>query len=56
MKVTFGVTHKRKRGRGVSVFGLLKQNGKVYAAIIPDAKTKTLMSTIREQVKLGSMF
>lgn len=37
------------------VFGLLKGNGKVYAAIIPDAKTRTLMSMIREKVQLDSL-
>ena len=35
----FGGTRKGKRGRGaagkVPVFGLLKRNGKVYAAMIP---------------------
>ncbi len=39
----FGGTGKGKRGRGagvkISVFGLLKRNGKVYTVIIPDAKS-----------------
>ena len=55
----FGGSRKGKRGRGaagkVPVFGLLKRNGKVYAAIIPDAKTKTLMPIIRERVKPDSI-
>ena len=55
----FGGSRKGKRGRGASgkvpVFGLLKRNGNVYAAIIPDAKTKTLMPIIREKVKPDSV-
>ena len=55
----FGGSRKGKRGRGaagkVPVFGLLKRNGKVYAAIILDAKTKTLMPIIRERVKPDSI-
>ena len=55
----FGGSRKGKRGRGASgkvpVFGLLKRNGKVYAAMIPDAKTKTLMPIIREKVKPDSI-
>ena len=55
----FGGTRKGKRGRGaagkVPVFGLLKRNGKVYAAMIPDAKTKTLMPIIREKVQPDSI-
>ena len=55
----FGGSRKGKRGRGaavkVPVFSLLKRNGKVYAAMIPDAKTKTLMPIIREKVKPDSV-
>ena len=55
----FGGARKGKRGRGaagkVPVFGLLKRNSKVYAAMIPDAKTKTLMPIIREKVKPDSI-
>ena len=55
----FGGSRKGNRGRGaagkVPVFGLLKRNGNVYAAIIPDAKTKTLMPIIREKVKPDSV-
>jgi transposase len=50
----FGGRRKGKRGRGsagkVPVFGLLKRGGKVYAEIIPDAKSKTLMPIIQERV------
>ena len=55
----FGGRRKGKRGRGaggkVPVFGLLKRNGSVYTVIVPDAKTKTLMPIIREQVKPDSI-
>ena len=46
----FGGFRKGKRGRGAAgkivVFGLLKRSGKVYTAIIPDARTETLMPII----------
>ncbi len=55
----FGGRRKGKRGRGatgkVPVFGLLKRNGKVYAAMIPDAKAKTLIPIIRQKVKPDSI-
>ena len=55
----FGGSRKGKRGRGaagkVPVFGLLKRTGKVYAAMIPDAKTKTLMPIIRDKVQPDSI-
>ena len=55
----FGGVRKGKRGRGaggkVPVFGLLKRGGKVYAAIIPDAKSTTLMPIIREKVMPDSI-
>lgn len=55
----FGGVRKGKRGRGaggkVAVFGLLKRGGKVYTAIISDAKTDTLMPIIREKVKPDSI-
>mgnify|MGYP001209490112 FL=1 len=55
----FGGARKGNRGRGaggkVPVFGLLKRNGKVYAVMIPDAKTKTLMPIIRQKVKPDSI-
>jgi len=50
----FGGTRKGKRGRGaagkVAVFGLLKRGGKVYTAVIPNAKTETLLPIIEEKV------
>ena len=46
----FGGVRKGKRGRGaagkVPVFGLLKRGGRVYAKVIPDTKSKTLMGII----------
>ena len=55
----FGGIRKGKRGRGaqgkVAVFGLLKRGGKVYTAIIPNAKTKTLLPIIEERVEPDSI-
>ena len=55
----FGGMRKGKRGRGaagkVPVFGLLKRNGKVYAAMIPNAKSETLMPIIRDKVTPDSI-
>lgn len=55
----FGGTRKGRRGRGaagkVAVFGLLKRDGKVYTAIIPNAKTETLLPIIQEKVKPDSI-
>lgn len=55
----FGGTRKGKRGRGasgkVAVFGLLKRGGKVYTAIIPNAKTETLLPIIEEKVRPDSI-
>lgn len=55
----FGGTRKGKRGRGaagkVAVFGLLKRGGKVYTAIIPNARTETLLPIIRERVEPDSI-
>ena len=49
----FGGVRKVKRGPGaagkIAVFGLLKRNGKVYTAIIPNARTETLMPIIEER-------
>ena len=46
----FGGVRKGKRGRGaagkVAVFGLLKGGGKIYTAIIPHAKTETILPII----------
>ena len=55
----FGGVRKGKRGRGaagkVPVFGLLKRGGKVFAEIIPDAKTTTLMPIIKNKVMPDSI-
>ena len=55
----FGGVRKEKRGRGaagkVAVFGLLKRGGKVYTAIIPNAKTETLLPIIEEKVRPDSI-
>jgi transposase len=55
----FGGVRKGKRGRGaagkVAVFGLLKRGGKVYTAIIPNAKTETLLPIIKEKVMPDSI-
>ena len=55
----FGGRRKGKRGRGaggkVAVFGLLKRGGKVYTAIIPNAKTETLLPIIEEKVRPDSI-
>ena len=49
----FGGVRKGKRGRGaagkVPVFGLLKRGGRVYAKVIPDTKSKTLMGIIQKK-------
>ena len=55
----FGGKRKGKRGRGaagkVAVFGLLKRGGKVYTAIIPNARTETLLPIIEEKVEPDSI-
>ena len=55
----FGGVRKGKRGRGaagkVPVFGFLKRGGKVYTAIIPDAKAATLIPIIRKRVTPDSI-
>ena len=55
----FGGVRKGKRGRGaagkIAVFGLLKRGGKVYTAIIPNAKTETLLPIIEEKVTPDSI-
>jgi transposase len=55
----FGGSRKGKRGRGaagkVAVFGLLKRGGKVYTAIVPNAKTETLLPIIRDKVRPDSI-
>ncbi len=55
----FGGVRKGARGRGaagkVAVFGLLKRGGKVYTAIISNAKTETLLPIIAEKVMPDSI-
>ena len=55
----FGGVRKGKRGRGaggkVAVFGLLKRGGKVYTAIVPNARTETLLPIIQENVEPDSI-
>jgi transposase len=55
----FGGVRNGKRGRAaagkVPVFGLLKRGGKVFTAIIPNAKSRTLLPIIREQVSPDSI-
>jgi len=55
----FGGVRKGTRGRGaagkVAVFGLLKRGGKVYTAIISNAKTETLLPIIAEKVTPDSI-
>jgi transposase len=55
----FGGIRKGTRGRGaagkVAVFGLLKRGGKVYTAIILNAKTETLLPIIAEKVTPDSI-
>ena len=54
-----GGSRKGKRGRGaggkVAVFGILKRGGKVYAKVIEDAKTSTLMPIITRKILLDSV-
>ena len=55
----FGGIRKGKRGRGaagkVAVFGLLKRVGKVFTAIVPNARTETLLPIIEERVTPDSI-
>ncbi|MDP0310036.1 transposase, partial [Glaesserella parasuis] len=55
----FGGTRKGKRGRGAvgktAVFGLLKCDGKVYAVVVPNIQSATLLPIIREKVKPDSI-
>ena len=55
----FGGRRKGKRGRGaagkVPVFGILKRGGKVYAQVLPEARTRTLKPIIQSRVKPDSI-
>ena len=50
----FAGVRKGKRGRGsagkVAVFGLLKRGGIVFIVVVPNAKSKTLLPLIEENV------
>ena len=50
----FGGKRKGKRGRGAAgktpVFGLLKRGGKVYAEVIKDTKSKSLIPIIKDKI------
>ena len=52
-KSYFGGVRKGKRGRGaagkIPAFGLLKRGGHVYAVIIPNARSETLIPIIEAQ-------
>ena len=55
----FGGIRQGRRGRGasgkVTVFGLLKRGGKVFTAIVPNARTETLLPIIEERVTPDSI-
>ena len=55
----FGGVRKGKRGRGaagkVVVFGLLKRGGKVYAKVVDNARTATLMPVIQRKIAPDSV-
>ena len=55
----FGGVRKGKRGRGaagkVIVFGLLKRGGRVYAKVVEDTCTSTLMPIIERKITLDSI-
>ena len=49
----------RKRGRGtagkVVVFGILKRNGQVYAVVVDNAKSETLLPVIKKKIMPNSI-
>ena len=55
----FGGRRKGMRGRGaagkVPVFGLLQRKGKVYAKVIPDASSRSLLPIIERKVQPDSI-
>ena len=55
----FGGHRKGKRGRGaagkIPVFGLLKRGGKVYAVMVEDTKSATLVGIIKDKVTPDSI-
>jgi len=56
----FGGKRKGKRGRGAYnkaiVFGILERRGRIYTAVVPNVKAKTLMKHIRDKTKKGSVY
>jgi transposase len=56
----FGGKRKGKRGRGAYnkaiVFGILERNGRVYTAVVPNVRAKTLLRHIRDKTKKGSVY
>ena len=54
-----GKHHKGKRGRSsenkIPVFGILKRNGKVYAQIIPNSSSETLLEIVHNKIKPDSV-
>lgn len=59
MKANLAEHAKESGGRGAAakfpVLGILKQGGKVYTQAIPDAKSKTLMRIIQENIQPDSI-
>ena len=57
----FGGSGRRKGKRGrraagkIPVFGLIKRGGKVYTRIIPDARSSTLMTIMKEKIQPDSI-
>jgi transposase len=55
----FGGRRKGKRGRGAAdkmiVFGLLKRGGKVYPALVSNARTETLLPIVKERIRPDSI-
>lgn len=55
----FGGIRKGKRGRGaagkVVVFGILKRGGKVYAKVVSDTRSATLMPVIQRKIAPDSI-
>src|SRR4030042_4821708 len=56
----FGGRRKGNRGRGAFnkaiAFGILERNGKVHTIIVESVKASTLMETIKNKTKKGSVF
>ena len=56
----FGGKRKGNRGRGAKnkaiVFGILERKGKVYTVIVENVTAKTLMRSIQQKARKGSVF